>query len=560
MAAIAVSDLRKSYGPLEAVKGVSFEVAPGEVFALLGPNGAGKTTTVEILEGYRPRDGGSVSVLGMDPERGGVRLRERMGIVLQECGIEELLTPREVLERQAGYYPSPRPVDEMIALVDLADKAKARIRTLSGGQRRRLDLALALVGDPELLFLDEPTTGFDPQARRHAWDLVKRLCKLGKTIFLTTHYMEEAQYLADRVAVISGGRLVALGAPDSIGGRDTDVAQIRFTLPDRVSMSELPLAARVDDGRVLIEAADVTGALHALTAWALGRDIALGQLTVTRPLARGRVPGAGQPVRSLALVMLQIRYEQKLYWRSPSSAMFTFLFPILLLVIFASLNYGATLRALGGISYNQYYVPGIVAFGVISACFSNLAIGLCFRRDSGVLKRIRGTPLPPWVFMAGNIGSSLVVSAILTVLTTAVGVAFYGVSFPGRYGAFVLTLVVGAFCFCSLGLAITALIPVATASPAIVNGLLFPILFISGTFFPVDGGSWLARIASVFPIRHFEEAVFTRLRPARAGVGRQSGVAPRDARLGHCRGRHRGPGLPLGAAPKVEELQALTRA
>ena len=168
VAAIAVSDLRKSYGALEAVKGVSFEVASGEVFALLGPNGAGKTTTVEILEGYRPRDGGSVSVLGIDPERGGVRLRERMGIVLQECGIEELLTPREVLERQAGYYPSPRPVDEMIALVDLADKANARIRTLSGGQRRRLDLALALVGDPELLFLDEPTTGFDPQARRHA--------------------------------------------------------------------------------------------------------------------------------------------------------------------------------------------------------------------------------------------------------------------------------------------------------------------------------------------------------------------------------------------------------
>jgi ABC-2 type transport system permease protein len=217
--------------------------------------------------------------------------------------------------------------------------------------------------------------------------------------------------------------------------------------------------------------------------------------------------------------MLQIRYEQKLYWRSPSSAMFTFLFPILLLVIFASLNYGATLRALGGISYNQYYVPGIVAFGVISACYSNLAIGLCFRRDSGVLKRIRGTPLPPWVFMAGNIGSALVVSGILSVLTTAVGVTFYGVSFPGRYGAFVLTLAVGAFCFCSLGLAITALIPVATAAPAIVNGLLFPILFISGTFFPVDSGSWLARIASVFPIRHFEEAVFTVFDPRVQGSG-----------------------------------------
>ena len=224
-------------------------------------------------------------------------------------------------------------------------------------------------------------------------------------------------------------------------------------------------------------------------------------------------------MRSLALILRQIRYEQKLYWRSPSSAMFTFLFPILLLVIFASLNQSTTLRALGGISYNQYYVPGIVAFGVISACYSNLAIALCFRRDSGVLKRIRGTPLPPWIFMAGNIGSSLVVSAILTVLTTAVGVAFYGVSFPGRYGALILTLAVGAFCFCSLGLAITALIPVATASPAIVNGLLFPILFISGTFFPVESGSWLAWLARLFPIRHFEEAVFTVFDPRLPGSG-----------------------------------------
>jgi ABC-2 type transport system permease protein len=224
-------------------------------------------------------------------------------------------------------------------------------------------------------------------------------------------------------------------------------------------------------------------------------------------------------VSPLALIAWQVRYEQKLYWRSPSSAMFTFVFPILLLVIFASLNQGSTLRALDGISYNQYYVPGIVAFGVISACYTNLAIGLCFRRDAGVLKRIRGTPLPPWIFMAGTIGSSLLVSAILTVLTTAVGVAFYGVVFPGRYGALALTLLVGAFCFCSLGLAITAVIPVATASPAIVNGLLFPILFISGTFYPVEGSSWLGMLATVFPVRHFLHAVFAVFDPRAAGSG-----------------------------------------
>ena len=283
MAAITVTGLTKSYGSTDALKGISFEVATGEVFALLGPNGAGKTTTVEILEGYRDRDGGAVSVLGRDPARGGTRLREQIGIVLQECGIEELLTVGEVARRQAGYYPRPRPVDEVIGLVGLEDKIDARVRTLSGGQRRRLDLALALVGDPELVFLDEPTTGFDPAARRSAWELVKRLCGFGKTIFLTTHYMEEAQYLADRVAVIAKGRLVAEGSPDSIGGRNTGAARVRFTLPDGLPLSALPLPARRDDAYVVIEAADPTRQLHVLTRWAIDRGVELGGLTVTRP-------------------------------------------------------------------------------------------------------------------------------------------------------------------------------------------------------------------------------------------------------------------------------------
>jgi ABC-2 type transport system permease protein len=222
-------------------------------------------------------------------------------------------------------------------------------------------------------------------------------------------------------------------------------------------------------------------------------------------------------VRTLGLLARQIGYEQKLYWRSPSSAMFTFAFPILLLVIFATLYQGATIASLGGISYNQYYVPGIVAFSVISACYTNLAIALCFRRDAGVLKRVRGTPLPPWVFMAGTIGSSLVVSILLVALTTAVGVLFYGVAFPGRWGALLLSLVVGAFCFCGLGLAMTVLISTATASPAIVNGLLFPILFISGTFSPVSDASVLGRVASVFPVRYFEEAVFAAFDPRTTG-------------------------------------------
>ena len=229
-------------------------------------------------------------------------------------------------------------------------------------------------------------------------------------------------------------------------------------------------------------------------------------------------------MRTLALLAWQIRFEQKLYWRSPSSAVFTFAFPVLLLVIFATLNQGSSIAALGGISYNQYYVPGIVAFSVISACFSNLGITLCFRRDAGVLKRIRGTPLPPWVFMGGTIGSSLVVSALLVALTTALGVAVYGVVFPERWGALGLTLTAGAFCFCALGLAVTTLIPTATASPAIVNGTLFPILFISGTFYPVSPTSTLGWIAGFFPVRHFETAMFAVFDPRVAGSGVEWGA------------------------------------
>ena len=283
MAAITVAGLRKSYGSTEAIKGISFEVAEGEVFALLGPNGAGKTTTVEILEGYRRRDAGTVSVLGMDPESGGSRLRERIGIVLQECGFEELLTVEEMLARQAGYYPAPRPVEEVIDLVGLGDKARARVRTLSGGQRRRLDLALALIGGPDLVFLDEPTTGFDPAARRNAWDLVKRLGGLGKTVLLTTHYMDEAQYLADRVAVIAAGQLVAQGDPESIGGRDSGAALIRFMLPGGLPVSALPVRARLDGDHVVIESSDLTRTLHLVTGWALERGVELRALTVSRP-------------------------------------------------------------------------------------------------------------------------------------------------------------------------------------------------------------------------------------------------------------------------------------
>jgi ABC-2 type transport system ATP-binding protein len=282
--AIRVDALTKRYGAVEALRGVSFEVAAGEVFALLGPNGAGKTTTVEILEGYRKRDGGGVSVLGLDPASGGRRLRERIGIVLQTPGVYPFLSPREAVRLFASYYPSPRDPDETLALVGLSEHADRRVRGLSGGQRRRLDLALALVGDPDLLFLDEPTTGFDPEARRAAWDTIRGLQALGKTILLTTHYLDEVEALADRVAVLRGGRVIAENRPEALGAADARV-DVRFRLPPGVEPPDLGPLLRLRTVGTYHEgtAADPVRALHALTAWALEHEVTLAELEVRRP-------------------------------------------------------------------------------------------------------------------------------------------------------------------------------------------------------------------------------------------------------------------------------------
>ena len=284
MDAIVVENVRKSYGAFEALAGVSFAIGDGEVVAVLGPNGAGKTTMIEILEGFRKRDAGSASVLGMDPERGGRTLRERIGIVLQEAGVDNYLTVSEILKVHAEFYDAPLDVDKVIALVGLEEKAKAKTKTLSGGQRRRLDVGLGLIGDPELLFLDEPTTGFDPGARRQAWSVIKDLRSLGKTILLTTHYMDEAQNLADRVLVMAAGRIVAEGPPESIGGRATAATQIHFQLPAGVAIADIPIAGTLDgDGVVVIETDDPTAVLHELTGWALAREATLDGLAVDRP-------------------------------------------------------------------------------------------------------------------------------------------------------------------------------------------------------------------------------------------------------------------------------------
>jgi ABC-2 type transport system ATP-binding protein len=281
--AVDVRGLEKSYSGTQAVRGIDLAIRQGEVFALLGPNGAGKTTTVEILEGYRTRDQGEVSVLGVDPGSQRARLKSRIGIVLQSTGIDRYLTVRETIAMYATFYPHPRPVDEAIHLVGLEEKRNVRVLKLSGGQQRRLDVAIALVGNPELLFLDEPTTGFDPSARHEAWEVIKNLATLGMTVLLTTHYMDEAQFLADRVAVISAGQIVAEGTPATLGDRQLARARIRYRPPAGATPPEGLSGRPGPDGYIEITPDDEVQALHQLTGWAIDHGASLEGLQVTRP-------------------------------------------------------------------------------------------------------------------------------------------------------------------------------------------------------------------------------------------------------------------------------------
>jgi ABC-2 type transport system ATP-binding protein len=291
--AIVVRGLQKSYGGVLAVAHVDVSIVEGEVFALLGPNGAGKTTTVEILEGYRSRDGGDVSVLGFDPARGERAMKERIGIVLQSTGVEPYLTVAEVVDMCRGYYRHPRPLDELLGLVDLTEQASMRVGRLSGGQRRRLDLAIGLAGDPDLLFLDEPTTGFDPGARRQAWEVVKNLTGLGKTVLLTTHFMDEAQYLADRLAVMVAGRIIAEGTPEQVVAGGSTATIVRVRLPQgapplaaefgSAAGNAMPDSAGASAALIELRTDEPTAFLNRLTGWALQSGFEFEELTVTRP-------------------------------------------------------------------------------------------------------------------------------------------------------------------------------------------------------------------------------------------------------------------------------------
>jgi len=283
---VRVRGLQKRYGEHRAVRGVDLDVPPGEIFAFLGPNGAGKTTTVEILEGYRPRDGGEVEVLGCDPRHATRAWRTQIGVVLQTCAVQAELTVNELLTLYGSYYPAPLSVEETLELVGLVDERDRRAGALSGGQQRRLDVGLALVGDPALLFLDEPTTGFDPSARHHTWQVIAGLREIGKTVFLTTHYMDEAQALADRVAVIVDGAIVAEGTPAELGGRDHAETTVSFRLPDGVEVSELPALEgelALEGSHVELHTSTPTRTLGSLTSWGLERGLELPELEARRP-------------------------------------------------------------------------------------------------------------------------------------------------------------------------------------------------------------------------------------------------------------------------------------
>ena len=399
-AALTVTRLRKSYGPVAAVRGVSFTVRRGEIFALLGPNGAGKTTILEILEGFRTRDAGQVDVLGIDPgdRATGRALRERIGLVLQDIAVEPYLTVRETVARNAGYYPAPRDVGEVIDLVGLAGQARQKVRNLSGGQKRRLDLALGLIGRPELLFLDEPTTGFDPAARRDAWDLVRDLRAQGITVMLTTHYMDEAQALADRLAVISAGQVVAEAPrpPSAAGpGPGPDPVRAAGRLPPR-----RPAARRGNDrrraGQHRDRGADGGAARSHRLGTAPGRGAGRAHrgpaqpgrrlpaphrrdraerkehvmATVTHQAHRPRQRGITRRAlrHDAALAWHQVRYEQLSFWRNPQSAFFTFVFPVVIIVLFAGLFRSAGRSSyFYGLSVLQYYVPTIAALSVLGS-------------------------------------------------------------------------------------------------------------------------------------------------------------------------------------------------
>ena len=509
MTAIQVQGLRKSYGDKEAVRGVDLEVRTGEILALLGPNGAGKTTTVEILEGFHQATAGEVRVLGEDPWGGDRALRDRIGIVLQESQPEINLTVRECLELYAGYYSAPRGVDDTIALAGLGEQADQGTTQLSGGQRRRLDVALALIGDPELIFLDEPTTGFDPAARRASWEVISGLRALGTTILLTTHYMEEAERLADRIAVMRDGVIVATGTPATLGGRNRATGTIAFTLPDGVELDELAPGASLDDERRVVMSSSAPMAdLHELDrARARARPGAGGHRGPPADPG-GRLPGADR--MTATLVLHQLRFDIRAALRNRRTVFFSIALPVLLLVVLTGL-YGdaGTVEAIGQtVDAQQAFVPGIMALAILTSSFIALLMTVAGQRQAGVLKRRRATPVPPIVLILGRALTSMGISiAAVAVMLVIAGAAYDIRPSAGWELPMLISVVVASLCFASCGYAVAGLVTTPESAGPIVQVILLPLQLISGVYFPTDGlPDWLHTVASIFPLVHVTEA------------------------------------------------------
>ncbi len=487
--AVTVEGLQKAYGKVEAVRGVSFEIEVGEVFGLLGPNGAGKTTTVEILEGYRDRDAGLVEVLGADPATAGADWRQRIGVVLQSGSLYAQLTVVEILRLFAGYYERPRDLDEVIGIVGLEEKRRERVHTLSGGQKRRLDFGLALVGDPELVFLDEPTTGFDPEARRRAGETIRSLRDLGKTILLTTHYLDEAERLCDRVAVLRDGEIAALGRPGRAHGSP---AADRDPLPGERRRGRRPHGGA--DPRA--ERADGRGATERRRARS-----ARGAATQSR----GRVSLADAGAHRMRLLVHELRGELLLYIRSRELAFFTFLLPIIFLVI---LGYAYGDEEIDGHLGADYLVSGMIGYGVASTAFAGLAIVLVIRREEGILKRLRATPLPAFTYIAAVLGTTLIAFLVSTVCIVALSMTLLDGNFPKSPVSLAAALLLGGASFAAIGVGASTFVHRAEGVSAAVNAIYIPLSFLSGAFFSqASFPTFLTVIADIFPLKYFIDLV-----------------------------------------------------
>jgi ABC-2 type transport system permease protein len=561
---VRVHDLRKSYGSVAALRGITFEVHRGETLALIGPNGAGKSSTIEILEGYRDRTGGDASVLGVDPGHAALDWRAQTGIVLQATGEPGTVSVREQLTHFAGFYPNPRDVEEVIEAVGLGPQAKTRISKLSGGQRRRVDVALGIIGRPAVLFLDEPTTGFDPEARRRFWDLIHGLKAEGTTILLTTHYLDEAAHLSDRAAVIAGGRLLDIGRIDEIGGPDARVPRVRWTDAsgdhDERTSTPAELVARLYRDGGGSEPRNLTVHRPSLedVYLELVRDAADDPLdhtdpsaepptTPSRPAARNRTPShparnsgvrtapGDAPVtgrarlprlprgRTVALGLSRIRYEVKTYFRAGDQVFFTFLFPVVILAIFSvafsqASKIGAAPDGSGGITTSAYYLPGLVAAGIFLSGVQNLAVDIAVEKGDGTLKRLGGTPLSVVSYFIGKLGQVVVTSILQLAILLGVAHVLFRVALPTTGSAwtrFAWVYVLGIATCAILGIALSALPRTGKSAAAVVIPITLVLQFISGVYLSFTQlPAWLQTVAGIFPLKWIAQGMRSVFLPA----------------------------------------------